>query len=145
MNNQNIFLPFSATSRIPRDLSYLLQESGWLMYHELAHASDFVPVSVRGTLNSALSPWGNICAALRRPPAAVRPDSALQYPLTSAQMKALAEIKFVTGPVSDTTLVNGIPYSTLKVVLAERRCRLLRGGPRDRRIQLHDRRAKTSR
>ena len=29
-------------------------------------------------------------------------------------MKALAQIKFVTGPVSDTTLVNGIPYSTLK-------------------------------
>ncbi len=37
------------------------------------------------------------------------------FPLTSAQMKALAQIKFVTGPVSDTTLVNGIPYSTLKV------------------------------
>ena len=33
--NQNIFLPFSAASRIPRDLGYLLQESGWLMYHEL--------------------------------------------------------------------------------------------------------------
>ncbi len=29
-------------------------------------------------------------------------------------MKALAEIQFVTGPVSDGTLVNGIPYSTLK-------------------------------
>ena len=62
--NQNIFLPFSATSRIPRDLGYLLQESGWLMYHELAHASDFVPVSVRGTLNPSLSRLGQHRAAL---------------------------------------------------------------------------------
>ena len=43
-----------------------------------------------------------------------RTGSAAQYPLTSAQMKALAEVKFMTGPVSDTTLVNGIPYSTLR-------------------------------
>jgi hypothetical protein len=112
--NQSIFLPFSATSRIPRDLSYLLQESGWLMYHELAHASDFLPVSVRGTLNSALSPWANISARYQ---ASQLPSDQLSstFPLTSAQMKALAQIKFVTGPVADTTLVNGIPYSALKL------------------------------
>jgi hypothetical protein len=112
--NQNIFLPFSAASRIPRDLAYLLQESGWLMYHELAHASDFVPVSVRGSLNSATSLWANIAP---RYLGSQLPSDQLNtmFPLTSPQMKALAQVKFVTGPVADTTLVNGIPYSTLRV------------------------------
>ena len=112
--NQNIFLPFSATSRISRDLSYLLQESGWLMYHELAHASDFVPVSVRGSLNTSTSVWANIAP---RYLGAQLPSDQLttMFPLTSPQMKALAQVKFVTGPVADTTLVNGIPYSTLRV------------------------------
>lgn len=113
-NNQSIFLPFSATSRISRDLSYLLQESGWLMYHELAHASDFLPVSVRATLNPALSAWANISP---RYVASQLPSDQLGslFPLTSAQMRALAQIKFSIGPVPDTTLVNGIPYSTLKL------------------------------
>jgi hypothetical protein len=112
--NQNIFLPFSAASRIPRDLAYLLQESGWLMYHELAHASDFVPVSVRGSLNTSTSLWANIAP---RYLGSQLPSDQLttMFPLTSPQMKALAQVKFVTGPVADTTLVNGIPYSTLRV------------------------------
>ncbi len=111
--NQNIFVPFSPTSRISRDLGYLLQEAGWLMYHELGHASDFVPVSVRGALNSSSPLWNNI--APRYTSAQLPSDQlASQYPLTSAQMKALAEIKFTTGPVSDTTPVNGIPYATLR-------------------------------
>jgi hypothetical protein len=112
-NNQSIFLPFSATSRISRDLSYLLQESGWLMYHELGHASDFLPVAVRGTLNPALSAWGNIAPRYQ---ASQLPSDQLSssLPLTSGQMSALAQIKFSTGPVNDTTLVNGISYSTLK-------------------------------
>jgi hypothetical protein len=111
--NENIFLPFPATSRIPRDIGYLLQESAWLLYHELGHASDFLPVAVRDTLNSSLSPWGNISPRFQ---SSQLPSDQLTatYPLMSAEMKALAEIQFVTGPVSDGTLVNGIPYSTLK-------------------------------
>ena len=110
-NNQSIFLPFSATSRISRDLGYLLQESGWLMYHELGHASDFLPVAARGTVNPALSAWGNIGPRIGQLPS---DQLASSFPLGSAPMRALAQIKFSTGPVSDTTLVNGIPYSTLK-------------------------------
>jgi hypothetical protein len=111
--NENIFLPFPATSRIPRDIGYLLQESAWLLYHELGHASDFLPVAVRGTLNSSWSPWGNIFPRFQ---SSQLPSDLLTatYPLMSAEMKALAEIQFITGPVSDGTLVNGIPYSTLK-------------------------------
>ena len=112
-NNQNIFLPFPATSRIPRDLSVVLQEAAWLLYHELGHASDFVPVSVRGALNPTLSAWANI--APRYTSGQLPSDIASgTYPLTSAPMFALAQIKFSTGPVADATLVNGIPYATLK-------------------------------
>jgi len=111
--NQNIFVPFSATSRISRDLGYLLQESAWLLYHELGHASDFLPVSARATLNSALSAWDNIAPRYQ---AGVLPSDMLSdsFPLVSPEMKALAEIQFVSGPVGDAELVNGIPYSTLK-------------------------------
>jgi len=114
--NENIFLPFPATSRIPRDIGYLLQESAWLLYHELGHASDFLPVAVRSTLNSSLSPWGNISPRFANNCTGSLPSDILcrDYRLISAEMKALAEIQFITGPVSDGTLVNGIPYSTLK-------------------------------
>ncbi len=111
--SESIFLPYTATSRTPRDLSLVLKEAAWLLYHELGHASDFVPESVRPALNPALSVWGNIAPRFQ---ARQLPSDQLTstYPLTSAQMKALAEIKFGSGPVADTTLVNGIPYSTLK-------------------------------
>jgi hypothetical protein len=109
-NNLSIFLPFKATERVTRDVGYLSQESNWLLYHELGHASDFMPVSARATLDSAASAWINISRVASRP--SDRLDTL--YRLTSSEMKALAEIKFITGPVSDGTLVNGIPYSTLK-------------------------------
>jgi len=112
-NNQSIFLPFSATSRISRDTSYLLQESAWLMYHELGHAADFVPVAVRPALNPSLSAWANIAPRYsnRQLPS---DQLATQFPLQSATMRALAQIKFLSGPVSDTTVIEGIPYSTLR-------------------------------
>lgn len=113
--NQSIFLPFSATSRISRDTSYLLAESAWLIYHELGHASDFVPVSVRPSLNTTLSAWDNVLSRYtnRQLPS---DQLALNFPLGSATMRALAQIKYVTGPVSDATLVNGIPYSSLRAL-----------------------------
>jgi len=112
-NNQSIFVPFPATSRISRDISYLLNESAWLMYHELGHAADFVPPGVRPALNPALSAWANIAPRYsnRQLPS---DQLATSFPLTSTTMAALAQIKFITGPVNDTTLVNGIPYATLR-------------------------------
>lgn len=112
-NNQSIFLPFSATSRISRDTSYLLQESAWLIYHELGHAADFVPVAARPALNPTLSAWANIVPRYsnRQLPS---DQLAAQFPLGSATMKALAQVKYVTGPVSDATVIEGIPYSTLR-------------------------------
>jgi hypothetical protein len=110
--NESIFFPFTATSRTSRDLTFVLKEAGWLMYHELGHASDFLPVTVRDGLNTTLSVWPNI--APRYPSQLPSGLLSSNFPLSSGQMSALAQIKFATGPVSDTTLVNGIPYSTLK-------------------------------
>jgi hypothetical protein len=92
-NNQNIFLPFAATSRISRDIAYLAREAGWLMYHELAHASDFMPPSARGALNSSLSAWRNMEPRFQARQL-VSDQLAGSFPLQSAQMDGLAEVKF---------------------------------------------------
>ncbi|MGH6622487.1 MAG: hypothetical protein ACREBN_00870, partial [Burkholderiaceae bacterium] len=92
-NNTNIFLPFPATSRIPRDLSYLVSETFWLLYHELGHASDFMPVSARGALNPALSAWGNIGPRYQASQL-VSDQLTASFPLASAEMFGLAEVKF---------------------------------------------------
>jgi hypothetical protein len=110
-NNQSIFVAFPAGSRISRDLSYLLNEAGWLMYHELGHASDFLPPAARTALNNGVSAWDNIAPRFS---ARQLPSDLLstQLPLTSGEMRALAQVKFQTGPTPGQT-VNGIPYETL--------------------------------
>jgi hypothetical protein len=99
-NNLNIFVPFPATSRIPRDLTYLLSESGWLLYHELAHASDFLPPAVRSALDLTQAPWGNVGP---RYEAQQLPSDALTvtYPLMSAEMRGLAQVKFQGATADD--------------------------------------------
>jgi hypothetical protein len=94
-NNLSIFVNFPATSRIARTQSYLLAEAGWLLYHELAHASDFLPPSERSRLNDNLSltAWGFIeplFTSARLPSAVLSRTS----PLQSAEMSALAQVKF---------------------------------------------------
>ncbi|MEP6607322.1 MAG: hypothetical protein ABJA83_01445 [Burkholderiaceae bacterium] len=99
-SNQNIFLPFPATSRISRDVAYLQQEAGWLMYHELGHASDFMPPAARGALNNSLSAWGNI--EPRYPSQLPSTLMTSMFPLQSAQMMGLAQVKFA-GATADAT------------------------------------------
>lgn len=91
--NNNVFLPWPATSRLPRTVEYLLYEAGWLMYHELAHASDFLPPSARGALNSAATVWDNLGPRFAN---AQLPSDELarSLPLQSAEMRALAQVKF---------------------------------------------------
>jgi hypothetical protein len=100
-NNQSIFVNTPPTSRIARTQSYLLSEAGWLLYHELGHASDFLPPAERAGLNVALSPWANISP---RFVAAALPSDQLSaaFPLMSAEMRALAQVKFV-GATADAT------------------------------------------
>jgi hypothetical protein len=92
-NSQNIFVPFPPTSRIPRDLTYLLSEAGWLLYHELAHASDFLPPASRSALDLTQTPWGNV--GPRYEAQQLPSDTlAVTYPLMSAEMRGLAQVKF---------------------------------------------------
>lgn len=94
---QSIFVNFPATSRIARDQSYLLAEAGWLLYHELAHASDFLPPAERPRLGSnlSLSAWGFIEPMFS---AGTLPSNQLNstvlYALQNAEMRGLAEVKF---------------------------------------------------
>lgn len=99
--NANIFLPFPATSRLTRDVSYLVSESFWLMYHELGHASDFMPVAARAGLNSALSAWGNIGPRYQNS-LLVSDMLTASLPLQSAELRGLAEVKFF-GATATTT------------------------------------------
>lgn len=100
-NNANIFQSFPATSRIGRDVTYLMSEAGWLMYHELGHASDFLPVSARAALNSTLSAWGNIGPRYQ---ASQLPSDLMtaSFALGSAQMFGLAQVKFQGATASAT-------------------------------------------
>jgi hypothetical protein len=96
-NNLNIFLPFPADLRISRDITYLLSEAGWLLYHELAHASDFLPPAVRSALDLTLTPWGNISPRYSNVFCAGQlpsDDLCRQFELTSQEMRGLAQVKF---------------------------------------------------
>jgi hypothetical protein len=101
LNGNNIFLFFPPTSRTTRTVDYLVFESAWLLYHELGHAGDFLPPSVRGTLNSAMTAWDNIGPRFG---ASQLPSDVLaqQLPLTSAIMRGLAQVKFF-GVTADAT------------------------------------------
>ena len=117
-NNQNIFLPFPATSRISRDVPYLLAESGWLLYHELAHASDFLPPSVRAGLNTSLSAWGNISPRYqaRQLPS---DQMTMNFPLQSQPLVGLAQVKFF-GATADATQRAYTPNDVANFFAADR-------------------------
>ena len=117
-NSQNIFVPFPATSRISRDVSYLLAEAGWLLYHELAHASDFLPPSVRPSLNNSLSAWGNISPRYQ---AQQLPSDQVtaSFPLQSAQLASLAQVKFF-GATADATQRAYTPNDVANFFAADR-------------------------
>lgn len=101
-NNLSIFVNFPATSRIARTQSYLLAEAGWLLFHELAHASDFLPPSERSRLsdNLGLSAWGFIepLFSSGRLPSAVL---SATYPLQPVEMFGLAQVKFFGATPTD--------------------------------------------
>ena len=100
-NNQNIFVAFPETSRLSRDLTYLLAEAGWLLYHELAHASDFMPPAARGSLDNSISAWGNISPRFQSNQL-VSDVMVASFPLQSAQLAGLAQVKFF-GATADAT------------------------------------------
>lgn len=100
-NNQSIFVFFDPRSRVNRDVRYLLYETGWLMYHELGHALDFLPPSTYAGLDNNLSAWGNISPRVNA--GQLTSDLvAMQFPLTSAVMAGLGQVKFQGAMADDT-------------------------------------------
>jgi hypothetical protein len=82
-------LDFPADSRAAaRDVGYLLYELGPLLYHELAHAGDFLPPAARATVDRSRLVYQAVPAT--------RPSDRLAAaaPLSSAPMFALARVKF---------------------------------------------------
>jgi len=89
IGNAEAQLDFPYDSRtLTRDVGYLIYELGPLLYHELAHANDFFPPARRGTVDQSLLVYQAV-------PATLPSDSlAWFYPLSSAEMFALARVKF---------------------------------------------------
>ncbi len=101
-NNQSIFRFFDPEQRVARDTAYLLNESGWLMYHELGHALDFIPPSVYGLLNNNWAVWQNV-------PLQITSDTVpARYPLTSTVMPGLGQVKF-QGATANATQIAYTP------------------------------------
>lgn len=81
------------TDRLTRSPEELLLGLGRLLYHELAHASDYVPPDQRA-LNASLSVWENIAPRVsgRSLPSDLL---AQRYPLQSAPMKGLGQVMYM--------------------------------------------------
>ncbi|MGL4575772.1 MAG: PKD domain-containing protein [Burkholderiaceae bacterium] len=84
---------FSPTRRVPRDLAYLLNDLGDLMYHELGHANDSYPTSIRAGLTANDDPL-LVAFNRRNAKATVSDILATQLPLASAEMRGLAQVNF---------------------------------------------------
>lgn len=100
-NSQSIFVFFDPRSRVNRDASFLLYDAGWLLYHELGHALDFMPPAAYGGVDAGLSAWGNIAPRYFGGQLTSDTLSAL-FPLSSAAMRGLAQVKFA-GATADAT------------------------------------------
>jgi hypothetical protein len=91
-NNDYVLPSYSATARVNRPAGELIFVLGRLMYHELAHASDFFSPADRN-LTGSLSIWRNV---VDRITARTLPSDALAaaYPLMSAEMKGLGQVLY---------------------------------------------------
>ncbi len=97
--NSSIFEYFDPRQRMQRAPISLLNEAGWLMFHELAHALDFLPPSAYASLVASRSAWGNIAPRFqaRQLTSDVVPAS---HPLTSSVMAGLGRVRFFGATAS---------------------------------------------
>ena len=87
--NALIYGYYRSDARVNRTVADLFSEAGPLMYHELAHALDFLPPAAYPALNSNASLLANI--GNRQSVSDRVTDS---HPLVSSEMKKLGQIKF---------------------------------------------------
>ncbi|MBB5204819.1 hypothetical protein HNQ51_002133 [Inhella inkyongensis] len=92
-SNASIYSYYDPNQRVSRPIADLLAEAGPLMYHELAHALDFVPPATYGALNGSKTLWGTIEPRYNANQL-VSDHAEGQYPLRSAEMKSLGQVKF---------------------------------------------------
>jgi hypothetical protein len=96
IGNAEAQLAFPYDNRaLTRDVDYLVYELGPLLYHELAHASDFFPPAVRGALDRSRLVYQAVPATL--------PSDRLarNHPLSSPEMFGLARVKFFGAAPTD--------------------------------------------
>ncbi len=99
-DNQRLLPYRDPALREPRPLQALLDEAGWLLYHELTHALDFLPPQDYDSLRLQVSAWGFMSQRWndRRLPS----DQAnALYPLRSQEFVALGEVLFRGAKASD--------------------------------------------
>jgi hypothetical protein len=98
-NNEYARPSFPSAQRNSRATADLIYDLGSLLYHELSHAGDFFSPSDRNLTGSA-SIYANV---LPRISALTLPSDALnaQYPLQSAEMKALGQVLYRGATATD--------------------------------------------
>jgi hypothetical protein len=87
---------YPAGQRLSKTFNDLEANVSWLMYHELGHANDFFPPNSWANLAASSSPLSYANS--------VNPSSTAfnqQYPLTSSEMKSLAQVSFA-GETANT-------------------------------------------
>jgi hypothetical protein len=102
-DNQSVFGTFSRRARVVRTQDQLLRETGWLMYHELAHALDFLPPQQYTTLDNSRSAWSNMSGRVSNNQ--LTSDAvAVQYPLTSTIMSGLGQVMYQGSTANATQM-----------------------------------------
>lgn len=92
-NNQSIFVRFDPRARVTRSLDDVHHEAGWLLFHELSHALDFLPPAAYGGLQRNSGAWANI--APRYSSRGLTSDEiAANYPLMSSELIGLGQVLF---------------------------------------------------
>jgi len=92
-DNQRLFKFYDPAARITRALDEVRNEATWLMFHELAHALDFMPPSAYGSLQNFRSVWDNIYP--RYNSYQLTSDRVQErYPLSSRAMFDLGHVLF---------------------------------------------------
>ncbi|WP_100657251.1 PKD domain-containing protein [Alteromonas flava] len=91
---------YPQAQRSNRTFSDLEASISWLMYHELGHANDFFPPSRWANLSMNDNPLAHF-----RNNGATSDNIPVSYPLGSAEMKSLAQVRFA-GEAATTTQRN---------------------------------------
>lgn len=92
-DNKSIFANLSPRLRVTRTLDDVHNEAGWLLYHELSHALDFLPPSAYDSLQRNLGAWANIAPRYSR--GELTSDGVPgMFPLQSSEMLDLGRVQF---------------------------------------------------